>query len=155
MSSLIKGKAHHNPNRNQVLGELVPKVLGIVAQRGCDVAGLGGCAAMIGDDIAASAHRLGLFRIMLGVYCQWRSEPVKVLSLHTTTNTARYFDPDDYKYVDGKVALLSWRRGGWENDIMRDPAPAISIDDAFASDMFDHDRPPASAVAPWIPVSGH
>jgi len=55
-----------------------------------------------------------------------------VLSVHVTDFPAA-MDPDFYRYQAGRVAVLSWRRGRWEDAIMVEKAAPVSIVEVFGS----------------------
>ena len=55
----------------------------------------------------------------------------KVLSFHVTSLPSA-MDPNFYRYQKGHVAVLSWRRGKWEDAVMTESAGAtVSIEHAL------------------------
>jgi hypothetical protein len=113
-------------DRNSVLGVIVPKVLGILAARGEKLHGFGGCCAQIAGSAILSAGRIDAHRLVLSVYDGPEAAILKVLSLHVTDFPAA-MDPAFYRYQNGCVAVLSWRRGQWEDAVMAEPAAPVLI----------------------------
>ncbi len=122
-------------DRNSVLAVIVPKVLGILAARDEKLHGFGGCCAQITGSTILSAGRINAHRLLLSVYDGPEAAILKVLSVHVTDFPAA-MDRAFYRYQNGSVAVLSWRRGRWEDAIMAEPAAPVSIVDAFRGTRF-------------------
>jgi hypothetical protein len=73
-------------------------------------------------------------RIILSAYHVEGYVPLKVLSAHVTDLPA-LGDPSFYKYHGGKVAIMTWRRGIWEDSLMREAEQPMSVVAAFASGL--------------------
>jgi hypothetical protein len=117
-------------DRNTVLELLVPKILGILCARGQKLHGFGNCSVRLNETIVLSADRMDTHRLMVSVYDEPASDIVKVLSLHVTDFPSA-MDPNFYRYRGGRVAVLSWRRGKWEDAIMADKVASLSISEAL------------------------
>jgi hypothetical protein len=117
-------------SRDSVLGLIVPKILGILNARGQKLHGFGGCSVQLNETIVLSASSIDAHRLMMSVYDGPACEIVKVFSLHVT-NFPSAMDPDFYRYRGGRVAVLSWRRGKWEDAIIADKTASLSISEAF------------------------
>ncbi len=117
-------------DRNAVLSAIVPKILGIVRERGRKLQDFGGRSVQLTGAIVLSAHPIDAHRLMMSVYDQLVSGIVKVLSLHVTDFPAAA-DPSFYRYQGSRVAVLSWRRGNWEDAVMADETASISISGRF------------------------
>ena len=117
-------------DRNGALGAIVPKILGIVGSRGKKLHDFGGRSVRLTDAIVLSAHPIDAHRLMLSVYDGPVWEIVKVLSLHVTDFPSA-MDHNFYRYQGGRVAVLSLRRGNWEDAVMADETASISISEAF------------------------
>jgi hypothetical protein len=117
-------------DRDAVLGAIVPKILGIVRTEGQKVHGFGGRSVQLTGAIVLSASAIDAHRLMVSVYHESLSGIVKVLSLHVTDFPSAA-DPDFYRNQGGRVAVLSWRRGIWEDAIMADDAAPLPISGLF------------------------
>jgi hypothetical protein len=117
-------------NRDSVLELLVPKALGILRARGQSLHGFGDCSVRLNETIVLSAHCMDAHRLMLSAYDEPVSDIVKVFSLHLTDFPSA-MDSNFYRYRGGQVAVLSWRRGNWEDAIMADETASLSISEAF------------------------
>ncbi|MET3841939.1 hypothetical protein [Bradyrhizobium sp. OAE829] len=127
--ALGKGSA----NRDEALQRLVPKILGIILVEGGKLSGLGGRSVRLNGGLELSASgRLGPHRIMLSAYRPSGETTVKVLSLHIT-DEPRFADPAFYRYVDKSIAVLSWRRGDWEEIVLNHPGQEQSTAELLAS----------------------
>jgi hypothetical protein len=104
-------------DRDRVLQLLVPKIFGMLNCRGQRLHGFGGRSMHINELIVLSVSRIDAHRLMVSVYNGRAPNLVKVLSLHVNDLPAAA-DPDFYRYLDGRVAVLNWRRGTWEDSIM-------------------------------------
>jgi hypothetical protein len=131
MERAIELPASKIRNRDTVLGAIIPKIFGILCARGQELHGFGRCAVRLTEDIVLSAHPLGTERIMLSVYDVVNSEITKVFSAHVN-DTPSGFDPGFFRYQGGRVAILSWRRGRWEDVVIADEIPPRSISEMIA-----------------------
>jgi hypothetical protein len=103
-------------DRDAVLGILVPKMLEIVRAKGLKIEGFGERSVQLTDEVVLSTSSLGAERIMVSVY----DGPAKVFSAHVN-DSPNDFDPGFFRYRGGRVAVLSWRRGAWEDAVVADP----------------------------------
>jgi hypothetical protein len=117
-------------NRDSVLELIVPKVLGILNARGQKLRGSGACSLQLNKTIVLSASSIDAHRLMMSVYDGPGSEIVKAFSLDVTDFPSA-MDPDFYRYRGGRVAVLSWCRGKWEDAIMVKKIPSLSISEAL------------------------
>jgi hypothetical protein len=108
-------------SREDTLRKLVPRILGIICEKGQKLHGLSGHSVRLGEQLELSGSSLDVNRIMLSVYSPVRSKTLKVFSAHLT-DLPGAGDPNFYRYLDGSVGLMSWRRGGWEDAILVDAA---------------------------------
>jgi len=117
-------------NRDKILGRLLPKIFGIVFEKGKETHGYSGRTAQLGADVTLTGSYLGANRLMLSVYGPDKSGvgTMKVFSAHVT-DLPSCGDPSFYRNCDGCCALLSWRRGPWEDAIMADAATSRPISD--------------------------
>ena len=138
-------------SRNAVLGMLVPKILGILNSRG-KLHGFNGRSVQLNETIVLSAFSLDARRLMMSVYAEPTPDVVKVLSLHVTSFPSAV-DPNFYRYRGGRVAVMSWRRGEWEDDVMGDQTAPLSISEHFAKGA-DGQRTTAVSRAEPLGLSG-
>jgi hypothetical protein len=139
-------------NRAAVLRMVVPKILGILCTRGQKLHDFGGRSVRLTETVVLSAHPIDAHRLMIGVYDGPVWEIVKVLSLHVT-DFPDAADPSFYRYQGGRVAVLSWRRGKWEDAVMADETAPISISEAFRQgprlvEIRDRPRPSSRSEHP-------
>jgi hypothetical protein len=112
-------------DRKRALNLLLPKILGIIWEVGKPRSN-GGYSAKIDGDIALSVSNL----MTLDVYAPMKSGLKKVLSTYVS-GVRVDADPRFYKYCEGRVGVMSWYRGEWEDTIMADPASPMSISRGF------------------------
>lgn len=117
-------------DRNAVLSAIVPKILGIVRARGRKLHDFGGRSVQLTGAIVLSADAIDAHRLMVSVYDETASGIVKVLSLHVTDFPSAT-DPNFYRYQGGRVAVLSWRWGRWEDAVMADETAPLSFSGLF------------------------
>jgi hypothetical protein len=122
-------------SRDEVLAHLLPKIFGIICDRGGKIDGFSSSSAQLIGDVVLTGRQLGPNRIVLSVYSPVKSRTMKVFSAHVT-DTPAYGDPKFYRYYGGSVGLLSWRRGEWEQVIMLDVAAPRSLSEAFVMGLF-------------------
>ena len=122
-------------SRDEVLAHLLPKISGIICDRGGKMDGFSGSSAQLIGDVVLIGSQLSPNRIVFSVYSPVKSRTMKVFSAHVT-NTPAYGDPKFYRYYEGSVGLLSWRRGEWEEVIMLDVAAPRSLSEAFVMGLF-------------------
>jgi hypothetical protein len=120
---------------------LLPKIFGIVFEKGKETHGYSGRTAQLGADVTLTGSYLGANRLVLSVYGPVKSGvgTMKVFSAHVT-DLPSCGDPSFYCNCDGCCALLSWRRGPWEDAIMADAATSRPISDVFLSRIFELPR---------------
>jgi hypothetical protein len=125
-------------NRDEILGRLLPKIFGIVGEKGKKVQGYSGRTAQLGVDVTLTGSYLGANRLMLSVYGPVKIGvgTMKVFSAHVT-DLPSFGDPSFFRNCNGCVGLMSWRRGAWEEAIMADAATSRPISDAFLSRIFE------------------
>ena len=124
-------------NRDKVLRSLLPKIFGLCW--GQVVRCCSGCSVQLQNEITLSVFPLLPHRVVLSVYAPVNAKPKKVFSAHVT-NMPMYMDPKFYRNCDGLVGVMSWRRGGWEDIIIADPANPLSIPQFFSSEPFDFEN---------------
>jgi hypothetical protein len=117
-------------NRDAVLSAVVPKILGILRAREQKLHGFGGRSVQLTGAIVLSVSAIDALRLMVSVYDEPVSDLIKVLSLHVTDFPSA-MDHNFYRYQGGRVAILSLRRGKWEDAVMADETASISISEAF------------------------
>jgi hypothetical protein len=120
--------------RDQALRELVPKMLGIILAEGGKLRELGGWSVRLSTGLELSASGLGPNRIMLSVYSPSADRVQKVFSAHVT-DVPSLVDPAFYRYADGSVGLMSWRRGEWETAVLTHPAQARPASELLSSGL--------------------
>ncbi len=124
-----------NRNRDEVLGRLLPQIFGIVGKKGHNLEGYPGCSAQLDGELTLTGSHFGPDRIMLSVYWPVKSSIMKVFSAHVT-DLPSSGDPNFYRFCNGCVGLLSWRRGGWEDAVMVHPALPLSLSETFLRGVF-------------------
>jgi hypothetical protein len=123
-------------DRDRVISELLSKVFGIIAQLGHSVPGYGRCAAWVGEGVIITGVPICSDRAMLSIYYPVsRSDVMKVFSAHVSS-VPQFGDIAFYRYWDNHVAILGWRRGGWEELIMSQETASLAVSEAFARRIF-------------------
>jgi hypothetical protein len=112
-------------NRNEVLKRLVPKIFGVIGERGQRLEEFPGCSARIDGELILMGSQLGPDRIVLSVYWTLKSQLTKVFSAHVYGGLE-----------NGRVGLMSWRRGAWEDAVMADAATPLSLSEMFKRGVF-------------------
>lgn len=103
-------------SRNEALQILIPKMLGILWERG-RVDRQGPLTAIIDADIELGGYVLGCGRFGLHAYA--RSGPLswpKVFSAHLGDRSIT--DPAHFPYWEGRCGILNWKRGPWEDRVV-------------------------------------
>jgi hypothetical protein len=121
-------------SREDTLRKLVPKILGIICEKGQKLHGLSGHSVQLGEQLELSGSSMDANRIMLSVYSPVRSKTLKVFSAHVT-DLPGAGDPTFYRYLGGCVGLMSWRRGEWEAAILADAASDRSPSEALSNGL--------------------
>jgi hypothetical protein len=122
-------------SREEVLAQLLPKIFGVICERGRKIDGFLGSSVQLDGDLVLTGSLLGPDRIILSIYWPVNSRTMKVFSAHVT-DTPACGDAKFYRYFSGSVGILSWRRGVWEEAIMLDGAPPRSVSEAFFMGLF-------------------
>ena len=117
-------------SRNDVLKHLLPKTFGIICVKGQNLEGFGDCSARLDGQLILTGSHLGPDRIMLSAYWPLKSVLTKVFSVHVT-DLPSSGDPRFYRFYNGCVGLLSWRRGEWEDVVMGHVATPLSLSETF------------------------
>lgn len=121
-------------NRDAVLNIVVPKILGILCATGHKRHGFGGCSVQLNETIVPCAGRIGAECIMLSVYDVVNSKIMKVFSAHVTDFPSAG-NPTFYRYQDGRVGVMSWRRGSWEDVVMANEIAPQTVSEVFADGL--------------------
>ncbi len=122
-------------SRNEVLKHLVPKIFGIIGEKGQGLADFPGCAAKLDGELTLMGCHLGPDRIVLSAYWPLKSQIRKVFSAHVT-DLPRSGDPEFYRFWNGHVGLMSWRRGAWEDVVMAHAGTPLSLSETFLRGVF-------------------
>ncbi len=122
-------------NRDQVLGELIPKMLGVLWDEGVArghvnepgfppeiYAELG---PGTGGNLAIGGYFLNTAGFGLHAYVGMGEDQTKVFSCHLGDRTVT--DGTGWHYLNGRCAILSWKRGRWENRLMEASSDERSI----------------------------
>ena len=125
-------------NRDEVLAQLLPKIFGIICQRGQKTDGFSPLSAQLEGGLTLTGSHLGSDRIILSVYWPVNSRTTKVFSAHVTDSPVQG-DPNFYRYWNRCVGLLSWRRGAWEDAIMANDDAPRSLSEVFTIGVFSTD----------------
>ncbi len=115
-------------SRDAVLEMLVPKLLGIVWTSGRFEQP--GFNAKCAPDLSIGAARFCEDAIALSVW----DPSTKLLSLHIARDTAMV-DPARFRYMSGKCCVLNWKRGKWEDEVMKSAAEPRAMHQAFYSGL--------------------
>ena len=116
-------------NRNEVLKHLLPKIFGIISERGQWLEAYPGCSASLDVGFTLSGCHLDADRIALSAYWPLKSQMTKVFSVQVR-NLPNSEDPDF------RVGVLSWRRGPWEDAVMAHAATPLSLSETFLRGVF-------------------
>ena len=122
-------------NRDQVLKRLLPKVFGIICEKGQSPAGFPGCGATLDGELTLTGCHLGPDRIVLSAYWPLKSQITKVFSAHVIDFPSSG-DPNFYRFWNGHVGLMSWRRGPWEDAVMAHAVTPLSLSETFLRGVF-------------------
>lgn len=118
-------------NRDHVIRQLLPKIFAIIKERGRLGAGHLGLAAPVNEELTLAAYAIDPYRVALSVYWPVKGELLKVFSAYVVRDPGLRGDPNFYRYWDGQVGVMSWRRGQWEDliaaDVTGNRASEISI----------------------------
>jgi hypothetical protein len=107
-------------NRDQVIRHLLPKIFAIIRERGRPGLGHLGLAAPVNDELTLAAYAIDAYRVALSVYWPVKGELLKVFSAYVIRDRSLRGDPGFFRYMDGQVGVMSWRRGQWEDLIAAD-----------------------------------
>jgi hypothetical protein len=130
----------HRSVRDEALDRLIPKILGILWERG-DINSLSGVTTHLENGIEIGGYyvRPGAFGLSVGVPedplppPNWRVTLKPVFSVHLDATSP---GPDyRFNYQEGRCTVLGWRRGEWENHIAAQPAAPRSIDQLVAEGL--------------------
>src|SRR5258707_7281782 len=113
-------------NRDQAIQRLLPKIFGIVSEKGHHLEGYPGCAAKLDGELTLMGCPLGPDRIVLSAYWPLKSQMAKVFSAYVI-DLPSSGDPNFYRFWNGHVGLMSWRRGEWEDAVMAHAATPLSL----------------------------
>jgi hypothetical protein len=117
-------------NRNEVLKHILPKIFGIISERGQWLEAYPGCSASLDGGLTLSGGHLGADRIALSAYSPLKSQITKVFSAHVMDLPSSGY-PNFYR-----VGVQSWRRGPWEDAVMADAATPLSLSETFLRGVF-------------------
>jgi hypothetical protein len=117
-------------HRNEVLKCLLPKIFGIISEEGQRLEGFHGCAAKLDGELTLSGCHFGADRIVLSVYLPLKSQMTKVFSAHVIDSPSSG-DPNFYRFWNGHVGIMSWRRGVWEDVVMAHTARPLSLNETL------------------------
>jgi hypothetical protein len=112
-----------------VLQLLVPKIIGLLWERGCSqrLSRLEGARAFE-EAVDVNAYWLSEAEVyMVSVYT-----PDKVLSLHLSTV---HKSPVGYPYLLGRCDVLSWKRGTWEDALFNASVAPRTIEQLAATGL--------------------
>jgi hypothetical protein len=102
-------------SRDEVLSVLLPKILGLLWDKGVAQSGHG--KDVIGRQIEVSVDLFRPNGFLVSVYAPTSKSPVdKVFSGHLAPDPGSV-DPSFFKYQGGRCGVLSWKRGEWEDII--------------------------------------
>ena len=122
-------------SRNEVLKHLLPKIFGIIGEEGQKLEDFAGCSVRVDGEVTLTGCHLGPDRIVLSVYWPLKSQITKVFSAHVI-DSPDLGDPNFYRFWDGHVGLMSWRRGTWADAVMAHAATPLSLSEAFLRGIF-------------------
>lgn len=108
-----KKRASKNRNRDEVLSVIVPKILGKIWDS-ADIDQRFGLCAIVNGNIAIGASKINWGGFCIHVYLFDGDDAKKVLSLHLGD---RATTTEGFDYMDGRCAVLNWKRGDWEDTI--------------------------------------
>lgn len=139
--TISRGAISKDKNRDDVLAMLIPKCLGMLVEAGHKTPALGGCSLILPESqVELSARYIDADRIMLSVYWPIKDKITKVFSAHLI-NRRDLGDPSFYRYLDGQLSLLGWRRGEWEDVIVSHSARERSISEVITGRLINAQSP--------------
>ena len=118
-----------------MLKRLLPKGFGIIRENRQSLAGFPGCGAKLDGELTLTGCLLGPDRIVLSAYWPLKSQITKVFSAHVI-DLPSSGDPNFYRFLNGHVGLMSWRRGAWEDVVMAHAATPLSLSETFLRGIF-------------------
>jgi hypothetical protein len=116
--------------RNEVLKCILPKIFGIISEKGQSLEDFRGCAAKLDGELTLSGCHLGADRIVLSAYWPLKSQMTKVFSAHVIDSPSSG-DPNFYRFWNGHVGIMSWRRGVWEDVVMAHTARPLFLNETL------------------------
>jgi hypothetical protein len=122
-------------NRDKVLSYLLPKIFGIIFEKGHSLEDYPGCSARLDGELTLTGCHLGPHRVVLSAYWPLNSQITKVFSAHVI-ELPNSGDPNFYRFWNGHVGVMSWRRGAWEDTVMANAATSLSLFETFLRGVF-------------------
>jgi hypothetical protein len=137
--------------RDTALAILVPKILGLLWDRGSCAAGSPRAVvhvALVGELDGIVAHWTGMTALgetqfyAISVYAFPRGAPsaTKVLSFQLSTD---HGPGSAFPYLEHRCSVMTWKRGTWEDALVVDPAVPRTIQQLATGGLVR----PASAIA--------
>jgi hypothetical protein len=121
--------------RNEVLKHLLPKIFGIICEKGQCFEDFPGCSVRLDGEVTLTGCHLGPNCIVLSAYWPLKSQMTKVFSAHVI-DLPSSGDPNFYRFWNGHVGVMSWRRGAWEDTVMANAATPLSLSETFLRGVF-------------------
>jgi hypothetical protein len=104
-------------DRDFVLRTFLPCALWILKKRAKEEAGYPGLSVRLPGDVVLCRSPLAAYRFALSVYGLVKGAQKKVFSAQVT-NRPDIVDAGFFRNCEGHVAIMSWRRGDWEDLIL-------------------------------------
>jgi hypothetical protein len=113
-------------SRDHVISQFVPHCLGLLWERGRANSQIVDATVIVDGNLEIGGYTVGPHRY--GIHAYILDSPydaTKVFSAHVS----RYLDPNYFRklYWGGTCAVLSWRRGEWEDRIISNRAEPRSL----------------------------
>lgn len=126
--------------REQVIRRLLPKIFGLLRERGRPDSDYLGIAVHLPEGVTIATCEPESCVTLLSIYWLIHGRIVKVFSADILRGADMRGDPKFYKYGNGRIRVMSWRRGRWEDMIVADAATALPFEMFLTDDSWPGGR---------------
>lgn len=121
-----------NRDRECVIRHLLSKIFSTLRERGHPDLDYLAIAVHLPEDVTIATCESDSCVTLLSVYWLIHGRIVKVFSAHILRGADMRGDPNFYRYGNGRVRVINWRRGRWEDMIVADAATALPSEMFFS-----------------------